>query len=151
MPSFIAWNSASRSDVSSRSAVSVMSFSGSVLKNCYSISQCLRPVISVAYITLHQRLDDGLHALAFAQQALIDADALQPALAGAHVIHLGVAVRERALRQVLGVHADVAALRLHCEVQISACSLFNLNLHANAIVFASLALLLVREWETYLR
>lgn len=66
-----------------------------------------------AYLASEQELDLVLHAFRLPEQTLFDVQALEPALSGAYIVHLGCAILLGAAEQVLCVIADVASLGLH--------------------------------------
>lgn len=120
VPSFMTWKSTNRSMVSSRKAVSVISFSGSSSNGCTGQRQSdwSRQVVAArAYLALEQRSDLVLHALCLAQEALFYRQALQPALAPAHVVDLGRAILDGTSEQIFRVGADVVSLGLYCWAQ----------------------------------
>lgn len=102
--------------VSKRKAVNVISFSGSSSNGCVEMSFVFgwsdSRKVQPTYLALEQRPNLVLHALCFAQQALVDVQPLQPPLATAHVVDLGGAIFDGASEQVFGVGADIVALSL---------------------------------------
>jgi hypothetical protein len=66
-----------------------------------------------SYLTFEQRSNLVLHAFCLAQQALVDAQSLQTALATAHIVDPRRAVLNGAAQQVLCVCPYIVALGLH--------------------------------------
>ena len=115
VPSFMTWKSTMRSMVSSRNAVRVISFSGSS-SNGLALHVSVGSACGAhrSYLAFEQRPDLILHALCLAQQALVDAQSLQTALAAAHIVDTRCAVLNGAAQQVLCVRPYIMALGLHC-------------------------------------
>jgi hypothetical protein len=101
VPSFMTWKRTRRSMVSSRKAVRVISFSGSSSKGW-------------AYLAFEQRPNLVLHALCLAQQALVDAQSLEPSLAAAHIVDPCRAVLDCASQEIFRVCFDIVSLGLYC-------------------------------------
>lgn len=119
MPSFITWNNTSRSMVSSRKAVKVISFSGSSSNGREVVSNESLSNHDSAYLALEQVSDLLLNALCFSKQAFLDRQSFKTAFASAYVVDFGCAILDAPTKQVLGVCSDVMALSLHCYTAVS--------------------------------
>ena len=88
VPSFIMWKSTSKSMVSRRKAVNVISFSGSSWKGCMGCQQCQKRCDAdmSAYLASQQKFDLVLHALGLSEQAFLDVQPLKPAFASSHIV-----------------------------------------------------------------
>ena len=75
-------------------------------------SSSLRGCPFPTYVAFAQSSDLLLHRFRLPQEAFLDGQLLQPALAGPHIVDLGVAERASPFQQVLRVVPDVAALYL---------------------------------------
>jgi hypothetical protein len=122
VPSFITWNRTSRSMVSSRNAVSVISFSGSSSNGYHEISTEALWNYAHPYLALKQISDLLLNTLCLSKQALVDCQPLETTFAAAHVVDLCRAILDSAAKQVFGVGSDVVALSLHCYTYVSTVS-----------------------------
>jgi hypothetical protein len=92
--SFITWKSTSRSIVSSRKAVMVISFSGSSSNGCIGSVSALDSLTMFAstHLALQECSDLILHTLCFTEKAFVDAQPLETALPATYVVHLGGAI-----------------------------------------------------------
>lgn len=114
--SFITANRSSRSLVSKRNAIKVISFSGSLSSSWTMSDLWWKTDRLCTHITLKQRPNLRLYALAFSEQTLIDAEILHAASTGANVIDMGVTIGLRALHKIVGIAPDVLALCLNCNI-----------------------------------
>lgn len=122
VPSFMTWNSTSRSMVSRRKAVNVISFSASSVKGCETGQTWLHAYGTGAYLAFQQKLDLILDTFCFAEQAFFNVQPLKPALSGSDIVHLGRRILLGATEQVLCVVAYVSSLGLHWSRVSCACS-----------------------------
>jgi hypothetical protein len=83
------WNSTSRSIVSSRKAVRVISFSGSSSKGypAHQYQDCLK--IRSSYLALKQISNLLLNTLCFSKQAFLDCQSLETTFAATYVVNFG--------------------------------------------------------------
>jgi hypothetical protein len=97
VPSFITWKSTSRSIVSKRKAVMVISFSGSSSNGCIRSASAsdFKVMFVPTHLALQECSDLILHALRFTKEALVDAQPLEPTLAASYIVHLGCAIFDR--------------------------------------------------------
>lgn len=121
VPSFMTWKSTSKSMVSSRKAVSVISFSGSSWNGWYQKCQSAsNERYRVSYLAFQQISYLLLYAFCLSKQAFFDAQPLKPALATPYIVHPRCAILYRSSEKVLSVCLYVVPLRLNCCEQ-SAC------------------------------
>lgn len=100
--------------VSNRNAVNVISFSGSSSNGWQLVNTNSFRDRNSAYLTLEQVPYLLLDTFAFTQQALVDCQTFQTALAASHIVDFGCAILNGTSKKILSVCSDVVTLGLYC-------------------------------------